>query len=284
MNMSLWFNLYSFDVMGQLAFGKEYGMVRAGKRHWALDLLSEGMKTAGFKIPVWLFRVIAAIPGLAAGMHKFLRFSQEEMQWRVDNLNAEGDITGWLLKAYKDIENPAKDPMLNADCRLIIVAGSDTTAACMTFLFYELAKKPEELKKLRDELKPLAKADWSDIDIRNAQHLNGAINESLRLHPPVPSGVDREVPEQGVTLKNGVYLPGQTIVQQPQYVISRSKYPQDTSVYLQRRADRRFRGGLLHESSRLRSRTMVLEAGHGQAQERLCTLLARLRELHRQEL
>lgn len=30
-NMTTWFNLYSFDVMGRLAFGKDYGMVEAGE-------------------------------------------------------------------------------------------------------------------------------------------------------------------------------------------------------------------------------------------------------------
>ena len=35
-NMTTWFNLYSFDVMGRLAFGKDYHMVENGKRHWAL--------------------------------------------------------------------------------------------------------------------------------------------------------------------------------------------------------------------------------------------------------
>ena len=60
-----------------------------------------------------------------------------------------------------------------------IVAGSDTTAATLTFLFYELAKKPEEVKKLRKELTSLTQGNWSDIDVRNAPRLNGAINESL---------------------------------------------------------------------------------------------------------
>ena len=159
----------------------------------------------------------------AGGFYKFLRFCRDELEWRVNNKNSDGDITGWLLKAYKDIKNPADDPMFQADSRLIIVAGSDTTAATMTFLFYELARRPEEVKKLRDELRPLAKGDWSDVDIRNAPHLNGAINESLRLHPPVPSGLERKVPKEGYQVGD-VFLPGETIFWMPQYVIGRGQY------------------------------------------------------------
>jgi tryprostatin B 6-hydroxylase len=112
-NVSTWFNLYSFDIMGRLAFGKEYGMVEAGERHWALDLLVEGMELTGFRIPVWLSRVMMAIPGLTAGYWKFIKFCQDELKWRVENEKSSGkDISGWLLKAYAGEEHPERDPML----------------------------------------------------------------------------------------------------------------------------------------------------------------------------
>lgn len=114
--------------------------------------------------------------------------------------------------------------MLNADSRLIIVAGSDTTAATMTYLFYNLATNPSETKKIRDELRPVAQGEWTDANIRDCKHLNGAINEALRLHPPVPSGVERKVPEGGATI-NGVFLPGETVFWMPQFVIGRGASP-----------------------------------------------------------
>ena len=68
----------------------------------------------------------------------------------------------------------------------------------------------------------MATGDWSDVDIRNAEHLNGAINESLRLHPPVPSGVERKVPKDGVQVGE-VFIPGETNFWMPQYVIGRGE-------------------------------------------------------------
>ncbi len=41
--MTKWLNLYSFDVMGDLAFGKSYKMLDSGEKHWLLKLLGEGM-------------------------------------------------------------------------------------------------------------------------------------------------------------------------------------------------------------------------------------------------
>jgi tryprostatin B 6-hydroxylase len=112
-DVSTWFNLYSFDIMGRLAFGKDYGMVDAGVRHWALDLLAEGMKLAGLRIPVWFARIMTSIPALTRGYWKSFEFCQEELAWRVKNdKTSSNDITGWLLKAYADEKHPENDLML----------------------------------------------------------------------------------------------------------------------------------------------------------------------------
>ena len=224
----VWFNLFSFDAMALLAFGKNYGMMEKGEKHWALDLLDEGMQPLAYFMPTWLFRLLVAIPGAAGGFHKFVQFCVDELTWRINNANeAESkggsDIMSWILKAYQGIDKPQDDQMLRADARLIIVAGSDTTAATFTYLFYYLAKNPEKAQKLRDELKPLISGDWSDKDINQAQHLNGCIWEALRLHPPVPSGVQRLIPPQGMEV-DGRHVPGNTIFWMPQYVMGRGKY------------------------------------------------------------
>jgi cytochrome P450 len=220
-NMTKWFNLYSFDVMGQLSFGKDYGMLDHGERHWALDLLVEGMSASPPKPPVWFFRALLNIPGLASGYYKFLSFCKGELKWRVEN-KAEKDITGWLLKAYEGVPHPEEDPFFQADVRLIIVAGSDTTSACLTFLLYHLAIAPQEVQKLRAELRPLTKGNWSDQDIKNAHHLNGAINESLRMHPPVPSGLERVTVKEGMHVGD-TYIPGGVHFWVPMYSIGRGE-------------------------------------------------------------
>ena len=227
-DVKVFFNLFSFDVMALLAFGKNYGMLEKGEKHWALDLLDEGMQPLAYFLPTWLFRLLIAIPGAAGGFHKFVQFCVDELTWRINNASEAdskggSDIMSWILRAYQGIDRPEKDPMLHADSRLIIVAGSDTTAAAFTYMFYYLAKDSEQVKKLREELKPLMSADWSDRDINQAQHLNGCIWEALRLHPPVPSGVQRLTPPQGMEV-DGRHVPGNTVFYMPQYVMGRGKW------------------------------------------------------------
>ena len=43
-NVSKWFNFFGYDVMGDLAFGKDFGMLNSGKEHFAINLLNEGMQ------------------------------------------------------------------------------------------------------------------------------------------------------------------------------------------------------------------------------------------------
>lgn len=244
------FNLYSFDVMALLAFGKEYGMLQRGEKHWALEMLDEGMQPLAYFLPTWLFRLLTKIPGLSAGYQKFVKFCVDELSWRVKNASEAdkkggSDMMSWILRAYQDIDRPERDPMLQADARLIIVAGmyllskitlvygtwtdvthrilgSDTTAATFTFLFYYLASDPERVKKMREELQPLATGDWSDKEIKQADYLNGCIYEALRLHPPVPSGVQRLTPPEGMEV-DGRHVPGNTVFYMPQYVMARGK-------------------------------------------------------------
>ncbi|KAK5694597.1 hypothetical protein LTR97_009187 [Elasticomyces elasticus] len=209
-NVSFWFNLYSFDAMGSLAFGKDYRMLDSGERHQALQLLHEGMQPLGYLFPLWFFRIVKSIPGLAGGIKKFEKFSVDELDWRVEHADVverQGgqDIMSWLLKPYLPTEKPQEDPVLQADTRLIIVAGD-----------------PSQVTKLREELRPLTQGDWSDKDIRHAPHLNGAVNEALRLHPPVPSGLPRLTPPKGMRLGD-TYIPGGTTFIMPQFVMGRDE-------------------------------------------------------------
>lgn len=81
---------YAFDVMGRLAFGRDYGTLDSGEVHWAIDLLNEGMETAPTRTPMWVFRILIAIPGAAKGLHKFLAFCKQQLEWRIENPGKEG--------------------------------------------------------------------------------------------------------------------------------------------------------------------------------------------------
>lgn len=138
----------------------------------------------------------------------------------------ERDIFSYLLEADPMSTDPFKEHMwLVGDARLIIVAGSDTTAASLTYIFYHLASDPSLVAKLRKELQPLEKPDgtFDNKELVNADYLNGVINETLRLHPPVPSGLSRLTPKEGIVVGDK-RVPGDTIVSVPLWTVGRCKF------------------------------------------------------------
>jgi tryprostatin B 6-hydroxylase len=102
---------------------------------------------------------------------------------------------------------------------------SDTTSSALSCALFELAKRPEHITKLREELAPYipdASAEVQHEKIAHLNHLNGIINETLRLHPPVPAAMHRKTPAEGIEI-DGTYVPGNMTVASPQHVLGRGR-------------------------------------------------------------
>ena len=207
--------------MSDLAFGKSLDMLQKGETHYAIEYLGKGQRPLGVLSPLpWLFVILTKIPGLSAEYQRFVSWSEQQAEERKRMKVDEPDIMSWLLDAEPMSNDPFKNKMwLTGDSRLVIVAGSDTTAATLSYVFYHLAKDPSQLEKLRGELKG---NDLSVQSVRDLNHLNGVINEALRLHPPVPSGVLRLTSDEGLHVGDH-YIPPNVTVGIPTWVLSRCK-------------------------------------------------------------
>lgn len=71
----------------------------------------------------------------------------------------------------------------------LLLAGRDTTSSLLGNVFFMLARHPEIYNKLAEEIRSMAPTSDhmpSLDDLRAMKYLRGCINESLRLHPPIP--------------------------------------------------------------------------------------------------
>ena len=87
-NVSELFNLYSFDVMGDLAFGTLFNMLQNSEQHWAVKLLHKGMEPLGLVLPPWCFRLLLAIPGAAGDWFMFKDYCCQKL----DELTNVGNL------------------------------------------------------------------------------------------------------------------------------------------------------------------------------------------------
>lgn len=64
--------------------------------------------------------------------------------------------------------------------------------------------------------------DFEAASLGRLQYLQACIDESLRLFPPVPSGLQRQTPPQGLQVGE-TWIPGNTIVMTPTYLLCRGE-------------------------------------------------------------
>ena len=101
------------------------------------------------------------------------------------------------------------------------LSSSDTVAPTLVFIFYELALHRREQQKLFEGLNSIDV--YEPAALRALSHLNGVINERLRIHPPVPTGGYRQTPTEGMDIA-GKYIPGNVTIVAPRYTLGKRKW------------------------------------------------------------
>lgn len=103
------------------------------------------------------------------------------------------DILSLLIDAEDEDGSHLSDQELRDQVMTLLFAGHDTATSTVTFLFYELARNP-------DEVEPTAASD---------ERLEMAIDETLRMYPPAWIGPRRSIEPFELC---GVHVPGGVFV------------------------------------------------------------------------
>lgn len=85
-----------------------------------------------------------------------------------------------------------RDPKILRDQLVaVLLAGRDTTALTLSWMFYELSRRPEIVSKLREEIQRHVGLERKPTyaDLKSMRYLQHTINETLRLYPIVPYNV-----------------------------------------------------------------------------------------------
>ncbi|KAF1347461.1 putative benzoate 4-monooxygenase cytochrome P450 [Lizonia empirigonia] len=225
---SAWSMYYSFDVMGEVGLGKDFDNLSSGQEHPAIKGVHDHMTMLGILSTVpWLLNLLSSIPGAAAGYSSFFSFCSNEIQAKNKTWDSEKypqDIISWLLKAVKDKDVSASPSpeALEDDTRVVIIAGSETTATTLAGALYYLAKCPQKQKKLQSMLDQTIEGNnaWTYEKVKSVTYIDDWINETLRLRPALLTGGPRETPSKGVQIDE-VFIPGNTNVLVPVSLIHR---------------------------------------------------------------
>ncbi|KAJ5715972.1 cytochrome P450 [Penicillium malachiteum] len=179
---------FAFDSMGDFAFSEDFGMMKNKKWHQTLWMFRYALALLGpFSPAIWIPRLaFTLIPGLwwAKWWFQMLSFCDECMERRMKRTLPHKDIASFFIEQHKASDDARREYWLSGDTATLVVAGSDTNAPTLTHLFYFLARYPEHTAKIYEELQTLSSLDDA-VGLSKLPHLNGTINETMRLLPAV---------------------------------------------------------------------------------------------------
>ncbi|KAL1875164.1 hypothetical protein Daus18300_003232 [Diaporthe australafricana] len=249
-NMTDWVNWLVFDILGDLCFGKSFGMKEpGGPMREAPDLMADMLKLinpiafAPFTaLWVWLkprgldsLLAVATPPPVkrwgdfVTGCLADRTKEEQQAQMRLANepdFEVRKDFFHYLFHA-QDPQTGKGFPIeeLWGEAESLIIAGSDTTAIVLTAMFFYLARKPEIQTKLAEEIRSTFHS-FDDIaggpSLYGCRYLKAFIQESLRMAPPVGAELDREVLKGG-TVVDGEFIPEGVNVSAGHYCLSYNK-------------------------------------------------------------
>ncbi|KAL2264565.1 hypothetical protein VTJ83DRAFT_7075 [Remersonia thermophila] len=229
-DLARWFAYLAFDIMEDLAFNKSADMLGRGEDGYVFKTIRADMYNIAFfsHLP-WLLPFLKRTPILNKNYRKFLDWIQILIDERAQKEPAQPDIFSPILAAFRQSAQTPRDRLnLHGDAQLIVIAGSDSVAAALTHVFFELAWDPALVARLQAELDALPSLEHQHL--LAAPLLDAVIYETMRLHPPVPSGTQRVTPPEGLRIGER-WVPGGTIVQVPSYTVFRDPrafaYPEE---------------------------------------------------------
>jgi len=145
-----------------------------------------------------------------------------------------GDLLSMLLLAQDDEGQGMTDKQLRDEVMTLFLAGHETTANALTWVFYLLAEHPEACAKLYAEVDHALNGRAPTLaDLKNMPYTEMVIKETMRLYPPAP-GVSRS-PNHDLQLR-GYTVPKGAIMQLSMYAMHHSpRYFENPEAFIPER-------------------------------------------------
>jgi cytochrome P450 len=205
-------NQLALEIIARLTFGVDWSD-RAARLRAAVEVFRERMQreiSSLVRLPDWLplpgklrqRRAVRAVDELIWGLIRERRASG----------GAEEDMLSLLLATpAPGAGAPLTDREARDEVATLLVAGHDTTAAALTWLWYALARNPGAERRVAAEVEAvLGGRAATYADLPRLRTTEAAVKESLRLHPPSAFLFTRQAVEDvelgGYRLRRGSWV------------------------------------------------------------------------------
>jgi cytochrome P450 len=209
MNVHAWFRMLSLDIISSLFMGEAVGALNSEEEPAYLQDLDNHTMICGMRWQLpYLFPLTSWIP--AKSWQYFLhsqdrlydhgRHAFEKYIAKYGRLSQRNDLLKRVLVGDKTVQ-PLTDDEICAEIGSLMIGGTDTTSVTLTYICWELAKRPDIQKQLRAELVRARKHPDTDVlvyaDVEHLPFFDAVVTEGLRLHPAATGSLPRIVPKGG---------------------------------------------------------------------------------------
>ncbi|RDL33011.1 Uncharacterized protein BP5553_08450 [Venustampulla echinocandica] len=240
-----WFELFTMDLMGDLALGDNFGVVETGKpaRYSTLVELSQRFGNISGILPFGKSSVsilswvpLPYVQKLWKARLEYLDYARMALEKRFQEDRKQVLPTGKprqdIMQRFIEAQDPETGrkmdfPELRAETSSLMVAGASTGSVTMNWMTYYLCKNPTVKARIINDLEVMFPDNLDGTKaipftkLNKLSLLESAEIECLRLHPPIGYAMPRDTPSQGAVIC-GVFIPGGVAVGVPAATIGRN--------------------------------------------------------------
>ncbi|MDQ1161236.1 cytochrome P450 [Chryseobacterium sp. SORGH_AS 447] len=190
------FHTLAFNIVAKTLFSsdiEETEIKELGK------IITEVQEVFAKEVRIPLYTQILSLFGIIGKTIKKSEKAKAIIQRVLDKRRNSGeeknDLLDMLIQSrYEDTGLPMSDKQLVDEMLILFIAGHETTANALSFIFFEISQHPYEAEKLRQEIENEGENAFSTESLMKKSFTMNVIKESMRLHPPAWA-IDRQALE-----------------------------------------------------------------------------------------
>ncbi|KAL8911234.1 MAG: hypothetical protein Q9171_003581 [Xanthocarpia ochracea] len=216
LNIVAWLTFASFDLIGHMSFGENFGCLDTGDHAPFLRAIT-AMASELTYTQMWKYWGVLSIRqyfiprGLMGQRAKHIGTAMQTVQRRIENGSEHRDFLHYILSANDDKGMSREE--INVNAFSLSIAGSESTATALSGAAFLILTHHSVYLRLVDEIRS-AHAGEIEISLASThklEYLDAVITETLRMYPPVAITLPRCVPPGGDVIA-GEFVPSGTTV------------------------------------------------------------------------
>gem|GEM_PF-3228972 len=185
-DISLDFNALTFDIAGKIFFGSDLG------EH--SKMAQEALYTETERINTRIRRIWNFPHNFPTAENKKGMKAVRDLKSIVTGILSQGghdqkpNVLSKLVSYRDESGNPLPNNLISDEVMTLLLAGHETTSNGLSWATYLLAKNPEWILKIKNELRDYGKTpeELCREDLDNLPLLKAVWQEALRIFPPIP--------------------------------------------------------------------------------------------------